>query len=109
MFTTSFNKEKQLTLCCYKNKTNRIQIGRISNITSWFFERVIWPSQRIIFEAPLEAELEIHTSEMISAILSEKISCDRLRIYPLSNSKLVNTGVEQAEETSAFPPVNKKL
>ena len=51
-----------------------------------FFERVIWPSQRLIFEAPLEAELEIYTGEMASAILSAKISCDRLQIHPISNS-----------------------
>ena len=90
MFTSSFNKGKELTLCCYENKTNQMQIGRISNIPSWFFERVIWPGQRLIFEAPLEAELEIHTSEMVSAILSEKISCDRLQINPISNSNLLN-------------------
>ena len=85
MFTSSFKKEKELTLCCYENTTNKIQIGRISNIPSWFFERVIWPGQRLIFEAPLEAELEIHTGEMASAILSAKISCDRLQIHPISN------------------------
>ena len=90
MFTSSLKKKKELTLCCYENKTNQIQIGRITNITSWFFERVIWPGQRMIFEAPLEAELEIHTGEMISAILSEKISCDRLRIYPISSRQLCN-------------------
>ncbi len=88
MFISSCKKEKELTLCCYENKTNQIQIGRISNITCWFFERVIWPGQRLIFEAPLEAELEIHTGEMISTILSEKISCKRLQIHPISNSNL---------------------
>ena len=90
MFISSYKKEKKLTLCCYENKTNQIQIGRISNIPSWFFERVIWPGQRLIFEAPLEAELEIHTGETIGAILSEKIGCDRLQIYPISESNLFN-------------------
>lgn len=86
MYTPAFEKEKELTLCCYENETDRIQIGRISNIPSWFFERVILPGQRLIFEAPPEARLEIHTGEVISAILTEKISCDRLQIHPLSNS-----------------------
>ena len=86
MFISSFKKEKKLVLCCYENKTRKIQIGRISNIPAWFFERVIFPGQRLIFEAPLEAELEIHTGEIISAILSEKISCDRLQINPISHS-----------------------
>ena len=86
MFTSFYSKEKELTLCCYENKTNKIQIGRISNIPSWFFERVIFPGQRLIFEAPLKAELEIHTGEPVSAILAEKIRCDRLQIHSISNS-----------------------
>ena len=80
MFTHSLKEKTKLTLCSYKNRTNKIQIGRISNIPSWYFERVIFPGQRLIFEAPLEAELEIHTGEMINAILSTKIRCDRLQI-----------------------------
>lgn len=90
MFTSSSSKEKELTLCCYENKTNKIQIGRISNIPSWFFERVIFPGQRLIFKAPPKGELEIHTGEAISAILAEKISCNRLQIHPISNSRFFN-------------------
>lgn len=86
MFISSFEKEKGLALCCYENKTNKVQIGRISNIPHWFFERVIFPNQRLIFEAPLEAELEIYTGEMMSAILAERISCDRLQIHPISHA-----------------------
>ena len=33
-----------------------------------------------MFEAPPEADLEIHTGMMASAILSDKISCERLRV-----------------------------
>lgn len=90
MYTTYSIKEKELTLCCYENNTKLIQIGRISNIPSWFFEKVILPGQRIVFEAPLKAKLEIHTGEMISAILTDKISCDRLQIHSLSNSRFSN-------------------
>jgi Domain of unknown function (DUF1830) len=52
-----------------------MQICRISNISNWFFERVVLPGQRLIFEAPQEAELEIHTNTIITAILSDKILC----------------------------------
>lgn len=86
MFVSSLKKEQELILCCYENKTTQMQVGRISNINHWFFERVILPGQRLVFEAPLEAELEIHTGVTISAILSEKISCDRLQIYPIPDS-----------------------
>ena len=86
MFTYPITQKIQLPLCCYENRTNKIQVGRISNIPSWYFERVIFPGQRLIFEAPLEAELEIYTGEVINAILSAKICCDRLQIHPLSSS-----------------------
>ena len=83
MYTTSAIKEKELTLCYYENKTPQVQVGRIANIPSWFFERVIFPGQRLIFEAPPKAELEIYTGELITAMLTEKISCDRLQMNSL--------------------------
>ncbi|MEB3289464.1 MAG: DUF1830 domain-containing protein [Leptolyngbya sp.] len=70
----------QPVLCCYVNVTSKIQIARITNIPDWYFERVVFPGQRLMFEAPLKALLEIHTGMMASAILSDTIPCDRLAI-----------------------------
>jgi hypothetical protein len=67
-------------LCCYVNATSKIQIARVTNISNWYFERVVFPGQRLIFEALPEALLEIHTGMMASAILSDTIPCDRLTI-----------------------------
>ena len=67
-------------LCCYVNATSQIQIARICNIPNWYFERVMFPGQRLVFEAMRAAALEIHTGMMASAILSDKIPCDRLQI-----------------------------
>ncbi|WP_375506584.1 DUF1830 domain-containing protein [uncultured Nostoc sp.] len=67
-------------LCCYINATSKIQVARISNIPNWYFERVVFPGQRLVFEAPRKAQLEIHTGMMASAILSDKIPCDRLML-----------------------------
>ncbi|MBE9178187.1 DUF1830 domain-containing protein [Oculatella sp. LEGE 06141] len=65
-------------LCCYVNATSKIQIARITNVPNWYFERVVFPGQRLIFEAVPDAYLEIHTGMMASAILSDRIPCDRL-------------------------------
>jgi hypothetical protein len=65
-------------LCCYVNATSKIQVARITNIPNWYFERVVFPGQRLAFEAPRAAHLEIHTGMMASAILSDNIPCDRL-------------------------------
>jgi Domain of unknown function (DUF1830) len=67
-------------LCCYVNITNQIQIARITNIANWYFERVVFPGQRLLFEALPEAHLEIHTGMMASSILSDTIPCVRLRL-----------------------------
>lgn len=67
-------------LCCYVNATNKIQVARITNISNWYFERVVFPGQRLFFEAPRLAQMEIHTGMMASAILSDTIPCDRLMI-----------------------------
>jgi len=68
------------SVCCYVNATSRIQIARITNIPNWYFERVVFPGQRLVFEALEDALLEIHTGMMASAILSDTIPCDRLKI-----------------------------
>lgn len=72
-------------VCCYVNATSKIQIARISNIPNWYFERVVFPGQRLVFETPATSLLEIHTGMMASAILSDKIPCDRLCILEEQN------------------------
>lgn len=69
-------------LCCYVNATSKIQVARITNVPSWYFERVVFPGQRLIFEALGEAQLEIHTGMMASSILSDTIPCHRLASNP---------------------------
>ncbi|MEG4984873.1 DUF1830 domain-containing protein [Microcoleus sp. BR0-C5] len=67
-------------LCYYANVTNLVQVVRIGNIPNWYFERVMFPGQRLMFEAAAEAVLEIHTGTVASAILSDKIPCYVLRV-----------------------------
>ncbi|MBD1822375.1 DUF1830 domain-containing protein [Cyanobacteria bacterium FACHB-DQ100] len=67
-------------LCCYVNATSQIQIARITNVPNWYFERVVFPGQRLLFEAMANAQLEIHTGMMASAILSDTIPCSSLMV-----------------------------
>ncbi|MEM9003214.1 MAG: DUF1830 domain-containing protein [Cyanobacteria bacterium P01_F01_bin.86] len=67
-------------LCCYVNATSKMQVVRVTNIQNWYFERVVFPGQRLMFEAVPEAQLEIHTGMMASAILSDTIPCHRLAV-----------------------------
>lgn len=72
----------QKVLCCYTNSTSRIQILRISGMADEFFERAVMPEGTILFEAFKEARLEVHTSELMGAILSDVIPCERLIKIP---------------------------
>ncbi|MEA5551679.1 DUF1830 domain-containing protein [Anabaena cylindrica UHCC 0172] len=88
-------------LCCYVNATNKMQVARISNIPNWYFERVVFPGQRLVFEAPKEAQMEIHTGMMASSILSDTIPCDRLAIgEPTSN------GCDDTDSLEEKKPIN---
>lgn len=80
MFTPLPSKYSEQILCYYVNTTSTIQIARIANVPNWYFERVVFPSQRLLFEAMPEAQLEIHTSVTPSETLSDRILCKYLRI-----------------------------
>ncbi len=72
-------------LCCYVNSTSKIQVTRIYNIPNWYFERVVFPGQRLVFEVLPEAQMEVHTGMMASAIISDTIPCNTLIIHEPSN------------------------
>ncbi|MBD2327377.1 DUF1830 domain-containing protein [Alkalinema sp. FACHB-956] len=76
-------------VCCYVNVTSQIQIVRITNIPKWYFERVVFPGQRLMFEALPEALLEIHTGMMASAILSDTIPCHKLCVQAVPMVQVV--------------------
>lgn len=74
------NDDNNKILCCYVNATSQIQVARITNISNWYFERVVFPGQRLVFEALPEALLEIHSGMMASSILSDTIPCTTLSL-----------------------------
>lgn len=98
-------------LCCYVNATSKIQIARICNISNWYFERVVFPGQRLVFEAPVEAQMEIHTGMMASAILSDTIACDRLAIQESSSSEFHtdSIGIDTISKKPIVQSINTKI
>jgi hypothetical protein len=71
-------------LCSYTNTTASVQIARIADSPDGYFERVVFPGACLLFEAPGSARLEIHTGTVVSAIVSDRIPCDRLA-FPQEN------------------------
>ncbi|MBD2103897.1 DUF1830 domain-containing protein [Leptolyngbya sp. FACHB-261] len=66
--------------CCYVNASSKIQIVRITNIPHWYFERVVFPGQHLLFESVPQASLEVHTGTVMSSILSDTICCSQLQV-----------------------------
>lgn len=91
------NDREDRIICCYVNATSGVQVARITNIPNWYFERVVFPGQRLVFEALPQAMLEIHTGMMASAILSDTIPCERLCIERSGESS-ESSALESAEE-----------
>jgi hypothetical protein len=88
------------------NTTSQIQIARITNIENWYFERVVFPGQRLVFEALPQAQLEIHTGMMASSILSDMIPCERLSInHPLAD-ETEGAGLAPSQEDRLPPPTH---
>jgi hypothetical protein len=97
--------EPDTILCCYVNATSKIQIARVSNVPNWYFERVVFPGQRLLFEAMPIAMLEIHTGMMASAILSDTIPCLQLKldeVEPLDASTASRLAAESATASAAI-------
>jgi hypothetical protein len=95
------NHSTDPTLCCYFNGTSSIQVVRITNIENWYFERVVFPGQRLVFEAVPEAVLEIHTGMMASAILSDQIPCSRLIVKESEQETTVLEAETESEIAAA--------
>ncbi|MEO1070507.1 MAG: DUF1830 domain-containing protein [Cyanobacteria bacterium J06638_6] len=96
-------------LCCYMNATSKIQIARITNVSNWYFERVVFPGQRLLFETVPKAILEIHTGMMASAILSDSIPCERLKVdapEPSIFEKPISDSVDDASAVAAVSPAS---
>jgi hypothetical protein len=65
-------------VCCYVNTTSQIQVVRITDVPNWYFERVVFPGQRLMFHCPDNAHLEVYAGTM--AVLDDRIPCRELQV-----------------------------
>ncbi|MGL4880386.1 MAG: DUF1830 domain-containing protein [Waterburya sp.] len=107
------NDRNSSILCCYVNATSQIQIARITNVPNWYFERVVFPGQRLVFEADPSAIVEIHSGMMASAILSDTIPCQRLALQKNKQDQgreksQITTKSQKTDNISASNPRQNK-
>ena len=86
-FTSSqqsqFPEVSVCSLCSYTNITSRIQIIRTSTCSNGQWEKVVFPGQRLMFEAMPDAKLEIQISEMTTMT----VPCQQLSVIEQSTVK----------------------
>lgn len=70
-------------LCYYVNLSDRLQIARIRNVPGLRFERLIFPNQRLLFEATPEALLEIDFGTTQNSAPLQQISCLQLQVIEI--------------------------
>ncbi|WP_413162872.1 DUF1830 domain-containing protein [Capilliphycus salinus ALCB114379] len=78
-------------LCCYSNSTDKMQVVRITNIKNWYLERVVFPREYFLFEAPAEAELEVYQGDSEGVKLLAKHSCYSLQVEEGNYQSPVNS------------------
>ncbi len=64
------------TLCVHVNASDRIQVVRLTECSAEL-ERVVFPGQRLMFEAPADAVLEIYAGND-EPELQERVACGDL-------------------------------
>jgi len=98
------NNANNQIVCCYVNATSKMQIARITNVPNWYFERVVFPGQRLMFESVPSAQLEIHCGMMASAILSDTIPCERLQVDGFDDAQVDDDSGKTSEEVASDRP-----
>ena len=78
-------------LCCYPNRRPDLQIVRITNIPHWYFERVAFPNDFLLFEAVVGAVLEIYSGNGGATLLADHIPCERLQMATPTSSTVLRS------------------
>lgn len=66
-------------LYCYTNASPSVAIVRVPGIEDWHGERVVFPSEKFLFRANNDCELEISRQTNVG-IINDLISCFRLEV-----------------------------
>ncbi|MFB2835308.1 DUF1830 domain-containing protein [Floridanema evergladense] len=79
-FEPSLANPVEEVLCFYTNASTEIQIIRIENNSSSKLERIVFPSEKLLFIGEPKALLAIYTGSEGKEVLSDIIPCAKLQI-----------------------------
>lgn len=86
MLTSYSNSENQTLLCAYINLTAQIQVAKIPENPK--FEKVIFPYEKLLFDAPETSELKIFIQIAGETSLFASIPCQQLQSHaPIKSNR----------------------
>lgn len=85
-------------LCYYLNSTSEIQVIKSECQRTWDFERVVFPGQRLFFEAFSTAQLEIYKAKNSGLQLAARVKCDRLQVQQERSSSFTTVSTFLGQE-----------
>lgn len=71
---------RELLLCYYCNASSQLQVIRVFDTSSCHLKRIVFPGDRLMFEAELGNCLEIYTATSSGMKFERKILCRTLQI-----------------------------
>ena len=77
---STLTQRTSIILCDYFNSTHQIQLVRLWNGKGYSLEKIVFPSQRILFEAKPENILEVHTKQEDEQLLESVLVCNSLQV-----------------------------
>lgn len=67
-------------LCYYFNPSSEMQILKLKNSPGSKYEKVVFPQQRLLFEAFPNSFLEVHRNTFTGTDLVDKVRCQSLQV-----------------------------
>ena len=89
MILNSMNTPSRCTspvLCHYRNATPQLQVARVFHQAALLAERVVFPWEFWLFEAPIEATLQIYSNTLTDHAAMQVVGCDRRQVNAISKS-----------------------
>lgn len=67
-------------LCYYVNLTSKTQLIQVTDDLKIYWERIIFPQQRILFEAVPQFKLKIQSNQPENIRVTKTIICQKLKV-----------------------------
>jgi hypothetical protein len=88
-------------LCYYLNSTSEIQLIKSECRETWEFERIVFPGQRLFFEAISTVHLEIYKAHNSGLQLAARVKCDRLKVQEESRKPFTTVSTILGQQLAA--------